>query len=220
MTQVDRLYRSQKSYSSVQMQIKNPHFERTLKLKVWSEEMQNTLVEVIFPAKEKGIKTLRKGTQVWNYLPKVDQIVPIPPSMMMSNWMGSDLTNDDLVKQTTLAEHYQGHFVTCSQPNPEHLCLQLKPKNKTVSVWAQIILVVNKEDSFPVRQEFYNESGQQIRIFEYSDRKEIQGRSIPTTLKVVLLNEPNRYTTLHYDEIDFSIHLQPDFFSEAGLRKK
>jgi hypothetical protein len=32
----------------------------------------------------------------------------IPPSMMMSSWMGSDFTNDDLVKEFTFLESY--HF--------------------------------------------------------------------------------------------------------------
>ena len=220
MNQVDHLYRSKSSYAEVEMLVKNPRYERTLKLKVWSEEMMNTLIEVVFPNKEKGTKTLKKGTQVWNYLPKVDQVVAIPPSMMMSNWMGSDLTNDDLVKQTTLVSHYSGHYVPCRGNLSNELCLELKPKEKTVSVWGKIVLAVQKTDYFPLRQEFYNESQNLVRTFFYSDRKEIQGRSIPTTLKVIMQNNSAQETTLHYNSIDFSAQLESNHFSESQLRRK
>ena len=42
---------------------------------------------------------------MWNFLPKINRVVKVPPSMMMNSWMGSDFTNDDL-KAITLTDLY------------------------------------------------------------------------------------------------------------------
>lgn len=95
--QIDELYRSESSYSELEMEIITPHWERTLKMKAWSKGMEKTFIRILAPAKEKGMVTLRIGNEMWNYLPKTNKVIKVPPSMMMSSWMGSDFTNDDLV---------------------------------------------------------------------------------------------------------------------------
>ncbi|MGV0033783.1 MAG: outer membrane lipoprotein-sorting protein [Candidatus Azotimanducaceae bacterium WSBS_2022_MAG_OTU7] len=39
-------------------------------------------------------------------LSKINKVIKVPPSMMMGSWMGSDFTNDDLVKETQLIDAY------------------------------------------------------------------------------------------------------------------
>jgi hypothetical protein len=80
---IDRLYRADSSYALLEMQIATPHWQRTLRLKAWSEGTQKTLIRVLEPQKERGMGTLRIGTEMWNYLPKVQKEVRIPPSMML-----------------------------------------------------------------------------------------------------------------------------------------
>ena len=50
--------------------------------------------------------TLKVDSEVWNYLPKVDRVIKVPPSMMGGSWMGSHITNDDLVKASQIDEDY------------------------------------------------------------------------------------------------------------------
>ena len=93
---VDKLYRSNSSQTEVEMEIVNPNWERTLRMNIATETMKNTFIDITYPAKEKGSGTLRKANEMWNYFPKVGKVVKVPPSMMMSSWMGSDFNNDDL----------------------------------------------------------------------------------------------------------------------------
>src|SRR6056297_1942824 len=106
VNKVDKLYRSESSYALMEMRIVTPHWERTLKMKTWSSGMDKTFIRIIAPKKEKGVGTLRIKNQMWNYLPKTNKVMKIPPSMMMANWMGSDFTNDDLVSEYTFIEDY------------------------------------------------------------------------------------------------------------------
>ncbi|MEJ2722432.1 MAG: outer membrane lipoprotein-sorting protein, partial [bacterium] len=99
---IDELYRSKSSYSEIEMHVVTPHWERTMAMNAWSSGMEKTFVRITAPQKDKGMATLRIGNEMWNYLPKINKIIKIPPSMMMSSWMGSDLTNDDIVKEYSL----------------------------------------------------------------------------------------------------------------------
>src|SRR6056300_1016740 len=104
LDRVDRLYRSDTTFSSIEMNIKTPNWERTLKMDVWTRGLEYTFVVIESPPKDKGIATLKRKNSMWNYFPKINKVIKIPPSMMMSSWMGSDFTNDDLVKENTLRD--------------------------------------------------------------------------------------------------------------------
>ena len=106
LDQMDRLYRSDSSHATIEMQIVTENWERTTIMEVWSRGMDDTLIKILSPRKDKGIKTLKHGNQMWNYFPKINKVLKVPPSMMMNSWMGSDFTNDDLVKENTLADDY------------------------------------------------------------------------------------------------------------------
>jgi outer membrane lipoprotein-sorting protein len=114
---VDELYRAETSKALVEMEIVTSHWERTLKMNIWSKGMDKTFIRILEPKKERGVATLRIGTEMWNYLPKTDKVIKIPPSMMMSSWMGSDFTNDDLVKEFTFLESYHFEMVTIENPD-------------------------------------------------------------------------------------------------------
>ena len=156
---VDELYRADTSKALVEMEIITPHWERTLKMNVWTKGMDQTFIRILEPKKERGVATLRIGTEMWNYLPKTDKVIKVPPSMMMSSWMGSDFTNDDLVKEFTFLESY--HFEMATVDNPEERTLYIKciPKEGLPIVWGHVTVAVRGEDYMPLWQKYYDEKG-------------------------------------------------------------
>ncbi|HEQ71435.1 MAG TPA: outer membrane lipoprotein-sorting protein, partial [Spirochaetia bacterium] len=98
---IDTLYRANSSSGRVRMEITTPHWKRSLTMTVWSEGTEKTLIRILEPEKERGVGTLRIGNEMWNYLPATNKVIKIPPSMMMSSWMGSDFNNNDLVSEFT-----------------------------------------------------------------------------------------------------------------------
>ena len=125
---IDQLYRSETSHADMEMHIVTPHWERTLAMTVWSKGMSKTFIRITAPKKEQGVATLRIGNEMWNYLPKTNKVMKIPPSMMMGSWMGSDFTNDDLVRESSMLNDYTYQFVTPEDAAPDHLYVQLTRK--------------------------------------------------------------------------------------------
>ena len=88
LKRVDRLYRSDSSHAEMEMEVITENWERTMRMEVWTMGMERTLIKLLAPRKDRGIKTLKLDTQMWNYFPKINKVLKVPPSMMMSSWMG------------------------------------------------------------------------------------------------------------------------------------
>ena len=84
---VDDLFRGTSAHGRATMTIRTEHWERSLTMEVWSEGKERSLIRILAPVKEKGTATLKSGTEIWNYLPKVKRVIKLPSSMMSSSWM-------------------------------------------------------------------------------------------------------------------------------------
>jgi outer membrane lipoprotein-sorting protein len=218
--EIDELYRSDSSYARLEMQIVTPHWERTLKMKAWSEGMKKTLIRITSPPKEKGVATLRIANEMWNYLPKTNKVIKIPPSMMMSSWMGSDFTNDDLVREFTFVDDYNYEKTTVENSKENLIYIRFTPKEGLPIVWGHIITAVQRNDSIPVWEKYYDEKGKLIRILYFKEINTFDGRQVPSIMELVPQNKDGNKTIIKYLEIDFSPHLSEDTFSLRNLRSQ
>jgi len=216
----DELYRSGNSYSKMEMHMVTPHWERTLELEVWSKGMDMTFILINSPKKEKGMATLRVENEMWNYLPKTDKIMKIPPSMMMSSWMGSDFTNDDLVKESSLKEDYRYKIIDPEEAREDLIYVELIPKEETASVWGRIVISVRESDYLPVDERFFDEKGELMRIIDFKEITMLGGREIPTVMELIPLNKEGNKTVMRYSEAKFDIVLDDEVFTLRNLRKK
>jgi outer membrane lipoprotein-sorting protein len=215
---IDALYRSDSSKALVEMEIITPHWQRTLKMRAWSLGMNRTFIRILEPKKEEGIATLRIGNEMWNYLPKVNKVMKIPPSMMMSSWMGSDFTNDDLVKEFTFFESY--HFELTSPESPEEGLVYVKcvPKEGLPIVWGHVVIAARRADDMPVWQRFYDEKGNLVREMLYKEVESFGSRRIPSVMELIPKTKEGQKTILRYIEASFDIGLDPDIFTLRNLR--
>ena len=219
LDKVDRLYRSDSSHATMEMKILTENWERTTVMEVWSRGMNDTLIKILSPRKDKGIKTLKLGNLMWNYFPKINKVLKVPPSMMMNSWMGSDFTNDDLVKENTLAEDYHAKLEEHpSDPNQLYFIV-LRPKNETVTVWGKISISIRRQDFMPVEQIYYNEDGEKKRVMEFSGIQQMGGKMIPAVMEMRTLNK-NSKTLIRYKSIDFKPVFSKSIFSFSQLRRK
>ena len=217
---MDKLYRSDTSFADVEMLIKTEHWERTLSMDIWSQGLDMTLIHINSPKKDAGIATLRKKTEMWNYFPKINKVIKVPPSMMMSSWMGSDFTNDDLVRESSMINDYHSRLITPDNANPDYYYIELKPKEDIPIVWARIELVVRKKDYIPVEESFFDEKGRKMRVMEFSEIRNFSGREIPSVLVMRPLKKPGKKTVIKYLDLKFDIKLNADTFSLRNLQKK
>ncbi len=216
---VDKLYRSKTSYSKMEMMIETPHWKRTLLMEAWTEGMEKIFIRILSPKKDKNTATLKIGNQMWNYLPKVNKIIKIPPSMMMGSWMGSDFTNDDLVKEYTFLDDYNFKIIDFNEENSKNrIYIEAVPKENIAVVWSKIIIAVEKDNHIPIWHRYYDDRGKVVRIMYYSDVKKIGKRLIPTRMEMIPLKKKGHKTSFKYIEIKFDIKLNKSIFSLRNLR--
>ena len=215
---VDRLLRGNSSRGDMTMQITTAHWSRTLTMKVWSLGTAYSLVRVTSPRKEAGTATLKVENEVWNYLPRVDRTIKIPPSMMMGSWMGSHFTNDDLVKESRMVDDYD---ITVGYEGARDGVavweFVLTPKPEAAVVWGKVVEQVRKSDLMPVWAKYYDEDGTLVRTMEFSDYRTFSGRKVPATLEVIPADKPSERTVVIYQALEFDVGLTPAFFSLRTL---
>jgi outer membrane lipoprotein-sorting protein len=215
----DELYRSKSSYAEIEMQIVTPNWERTLTMEAWTKGMDKTFIRINSPKKEKGMATLRIGNEMWNYLPKVNKVMKIPPSMMMSSWMGSDFTNDDLVHEFSLLEDYHYELMDPEDAKDDLYYVKLIPREGLPIVWGHIVFATGKSDYIPVWQKFYDEKGKLMRLMNFKDVKPFDGREIPSVMEMIPLNKEGHKTVIRYLDAEFDSDIGDDTFTLRNLRR-
>jgi len=216
--EIDRLYRSESSYSEFEMEIVTPHWERTMVMHAWTIGMEKTFIRIIEPKKDKGIATLRIGNEMWNYLPKTNKVIKIPPSMMMSSWMGSDFTNDDLVKEFSLFEDYSYEYTEVENPQENIVYINCIPREDLPVVWGNVVVAAREDDYIPVWQKYYDEEGKLMRLLNYSDVKTFDGRTLPATMEMIPTTKEGHKTIIRYLEVEFDRDIDENIFSLRHLR--
>lgn len=215
---MDELYRSQSSYAVMEMEIVTPHWQRTLKMKAWSMGMEKFFVRILEPKKEKGIATLKLGSEMWNYLPKTNKVMKIPPSMMMGSWMGSDFTNDDLVKEYTFFDDYQFELIDVENPQQGVLYVKCIPRQGLPVVWGFIIIAVQEKTYLPLWQKYFDEKGKLMREMLFKEVKRFGKRDIPSVMELIPHTRKGNKTIVRYTEVEFDLKIDEVIFSLRNLR--
>ena len=218
---MDLILRGDSSFGTYRMTITDPDWQRALELKAWEKRREKkTFIRILSPPKEEGIVTLKVDYEMWNWLPRVERIIKIPPSMMMQPWMGSDFTNDDLVKASSIVTDYS-HTVLAEEALRDYdtYKVELIPKPDAPVVWGRILAWVVQADSMPLRQEFYSEKGKLIRVLEFSDIREIRDRTLPTRWEMTPMAEKGRRTVMEVIDLELDVPIDDSMFSLRNLKR-
>jgi len=219
LDRVDDLYRGRSAHGKMSMKVTNPNYQRELGMEFWSLGTEKSLVRILLPLKERRTATLKNGSNIWNYLPKVDRTIKIPSSMMGGAWMGSDFTNDDLVKEHRMARDYDSRITfrgeRGGQPVIEITCV---PRPQAAVVWGKVVVSVRAPDFVPLESLYYKENGALARRLTFSELRELGGRKIPTKMTLLPVDKPGHSTVVSYQSIEFDVELSPGLFTVENLR--
>jgi len=212
--------RGQSTQTLLTMRIVRPSFTRELKLRAWTVKGKNALVEILEPSKEEGVVSLRNGDQMWNYLPKTDQVVRVPSSLMLQSWMGSDFTNDDLMKASSLLTDYTQRILKKGMLRGEKVVLiECRPKPNAPVVWGKVLYWARQTDSLPVQEKYYDERNRWVRTLAFSGFKKMDDRTVPTVIRVTKADEPKEFTVVRYHKILYDRKLERSLFDKEDVRK-
>lgn len=215
------MYRSDSSIATAQLIVTKPRRTRKMKMKMWTKGEEKALIVIVAPAREKGTATLKVDKNLWNYLPRIKRTIRIPPSMMLGSWMGSDFTNDDLVKESSYREDYTYSMAGRSEV-PKGWRVRFDAKPDTVGLWKRFEVVLSPDGTLPLEGRYYDRKGRLSRITRWSDVKEFDGRRVPSkmTLTPQDSDKKGHKTEMVYHDIKFDVEVQDSMFSLSELERK
>jgi outer membrane lipoprotein-sorting protein len=215
----DDVSRGTSSHGKMSMQVKTDRYERTMKMEVWSRGTDDSLIRILEPAKEKGVSTLKVGDNMWNYLPKVDRTLKIAGAALSGSWMGSHISNDDLVKSSRLADDFTSKLTQEPSASGEgSYVIELVPKPDAPVVWGKVVVQV-RHDKQPEQITYFDEKGELVRTMKFLEIKEMSGRTFPTVMRVEPADAPEEFTQIVYDEMEFDVELSDRVFSLQSLKR-
>lgn len=208
------------SVALISIQTIRPNWKREITVKAWTKGNDLTMILVLTPAKEKGVVFLKKKKEVWNWVPSIERNIKIPPSMMNQSWMGTDFTNDDLVKEASILEDYNHTFLEDVEIEGRNCYkIQLIPKPKSAVVWGKVILCIDKKDYMMLHAEYFDEDGKLINTMHCSDVKMLGGRLLPAKMEMIPADKKGNKTILTYKSLVFDTPIADQFFSTQNITK-
>jgi len=208
------------SHSKMTMKVIRPTWERTIEFKSWTLDKDYALTLITSPPKEKGQTFLKRKTEMWNWMPTINRMIKLPPSMMADGWMGSDYTNDDILKESSMVVDYT-HKITGSETIDGWKCwnIEMTPKEDAAVVWGKVIRWISKEEYMMMKSEYYDEYGDLVKTEFASDVKMMDNRKIPTKIEVVPSDKDNQKTVVIITNIKFNIDINESFFSQQNMKR-
>ncbi len=215
---LDDLYRSESSHATMTMTIVNDRGTRKLTLEQWSKGQDDALVVIRKPAREAGTATLMTADGLWNYAPRADRLIRVPTGLLSDSWMGSHFSNDDLVRETSLADDYESNVSWDELDGAKMVLITLKPRPNAPVVYTEIRYWVRPGDFVPRRADYYDD-GKLMRRMEFTSIKEVGGKPIPHRMELIPMNKKGEKTVMEYESLEFDIDVDADLFSKRGLRR-
>ncbi len=210
--------RGESSVAEAKITIVRPKYTRDMTLKTWSKTEDYNIMYITSPARDLGTVYLKREKEIWYYLPSIERNIKMPPSMMNQSWMGTDMSNDDLVKKTSLADDFSHELVgeeTLEGVDCHHI--RLIPNEDADVVWGKVEIWVDKELFNVMRQQQFDEDMELVNTMNAFDVKEMGGETLPTRLEIVPADKPNQKTVMTYTSLQFDIEIEDAFFTTQNM---
>lgn len=203
-------------YLELTMKVVSKSHQRVIKLENYAEGNKKSFVKITYPPRDKGITFLNLDNQMWQYVPKIERVIKIPPSMMLQKWMGSDISNDDIVKQSSIVEDYNPKILS---KKGNITILELTPKEDAAVVWGKIILEIDTDTYTSNKDTYYDEDGEIVRYFIYKDVKKYGKYFIPMYWRIEPADKKDQYTEIILDQVAYDIEISQAYFTKSALKR-
>jgi len=208
------------SYMEMTMTIVRPKWERSVGFKTWTKEADYSMTYITNPAKEKGQVFMKRLNEMWVFDPKLNRDIKMPPSMMSQGWMGSDFTNDDMLKESSIVKDYTHKIIGNEVVNGEDCYkVELMAIEDAEIVWGKQIRWVTKDKYLMVKVQYFDEDEELVRTEIASNIKEMSGRIVPTKFELIPADKPGNKTIVEMTKIEYNIKVEDSFFSKQSMKR-
>ena len=140
--------------------------------------------------------------------------------MMLQSWMGSDFTNDDLVRQSSIIVDYTHKLLGKDNVrNMDCFKIEMIPLPEAAVVWGKVIMWITVSGFDQWMTEYYDEDNKIVNVANSYDIRRMGDRDIPTRIEIVPKNKKGQKTVMQIDEMKFNVRIDESFFSQQNMKK-
>jgi len=212
--------RGKSSIATATITIIRPKYEREMTIKIWTKTDDYNIMYIMSPARDRGTVYLKRKKEIWYYLPSIERNIKMPPSMMSQSWMGTDMSNDDLVSKSSLADDFTHKLLgeeIVNGVNCYHI--ELVPKEDADVVWGKVEIWVDKGLYNIMKEEQYDEDMLLVNTMNAYEVKEMGGEILPVKMEIIPADKPNQKTLMEYNSLDFDVDIPDSYFSQQYMTR-
>lgn len=220
VSKAENRLRGKSSISTMKITTVRPKYSREMTVKSWTKNDDYALTYIASPARDKGTTYLKREREIWYYIPSIERNIKMPPSMMNQSWMGTDLSNDDLVKKTSMENDFDHEFIGSEIINDiDCFHISLIPHDDAEVIWGKIEIWVDKEHYNIIKQHSFDEDLELVNTIIGSEVKEMDGEIIPTKMEFLPADKPKQKTVMEYITLDFNVDIPEHYFTTRFMNK-
>jgi outer membrane lipoprotein-sorting protein len=191
---------------------------RTMKMDSYAVGNEKSFIKITYPGKDYGITFLKIDDAMWQYVPRIEKTIKIPASMMLQSWMGTDFTNDDLVRESSISRDYDAKLIS---ENDEHYEIELLPRIEAPVVWGRLVMTVSKKDMLPAQVNYFDEEGALVRTLQYTEVKQMGDRLYPSRWVMIPhdKDKAGNRTIIEITEAAFDVPIDEQYFTKRALKR-
>jgi len=186
----------------------------------YTQGKEKAYMEFTSPARDKGTRFLKIGSEMWMYLQAVEKSTKIAGHMLRQSMMGSDFSYDDVIENEKLQDLYEIELIGIDTINDkECYLLELTAKVPEVNYYYRKMWVT-KNSYMPIKVELYAKSGKLMKEITISEFRKIGKYNYPTNITMVNKLRKDTYTELVLEDVKLDITIPKKIFTKSYLERK
>lgn len=220
LDRMEDVMRGESNYAEMTMTIVRPRYEREVAVRSWMMGRDYSMIVITAPARDRGTAFLMRQNNIWSYDPRIDRTTRMPSSMMSQSWMGSDFTNDDLVRDSDILDDYE-HKILRTEKLYDRECyiIELIPKPDSPIVWGKVLMWISVDSYLQLRMEQYDQRGDLVNELVLDQITKLGDRELPSRITVSPVDKRGHRTILEYQKMEFNIDISESFFSQENMQR-
>lgn len=219
LQKADKLFRGTKTEITMTMQVEKNGAIRSFKIHSAEKDRKTSLVRILEPRRDRGTAFLKTQNKLWMYTPKIRRTIPIPAAMMGNSFMGSDVSYDDMSRESDVLKDFDVQYAGSETCDTESCWkIVLIPHEDAPVPYAKEIVWITPKGLYK-RMDFMDDDGVAVKRMLFKNYRVVDGRAYPFKWIFLNLEEPGRKTIITVNKVNFDHKYGDYYFTKAALRE-
>ena len=181
--------------------------------RIFSKGNENTIVQTLEPAIERGQNMLMRGRDLWIFLPSVSQ----PVRLSLSQRLTGQVANGDLARANFTGDYTATLTGSETIAGAGYHVLELTAAQRGVT-YPKVIYRVRKSDYRPYDAQFFSVSGRLLKTCTWEEFGKLGDRVRPTKLVMTDALKPDDVSVMRYSELQ-RVKIPERYFTKEFMKR-